>query len=81
MVARMADEKDLRALIKDLEGELEAMQEEELQNHLLSTGHVPVSDKVGALPAAPQAGLFLSVAMSVLTVDRSQRESPRSNRR
>jgi charged multivesicular body protein 4 len=39
----------------ELEGELEAMQEEELQNHLLSTGHVPVSDKVGALPTAPQA--------------------------
>lgn len=39
----------------ELEGELEAMQEEELQNHLLSTGHVPISDKVGALPTAPQA--------------------------
>jgi len=41
----------------ELEGELEAMQEEELQNHLLSTGHVPVSDKVGALPTTPQAAV------------------------
>jgi len=39
----------------ELEDELEAMQQEELDNQMLSTGHVPVSDKVGALPTAPQA--------------------------
>ena len=36
----------------ELEGELEAMEQENLDKELLKTGTVPVNDRVGALPAA-----------------------------
>jgi hypothetical protein len=42
----------------ELDDELEALQQEELDSQMLTTGSVPVGDKVGALPAAPQGGLF-----------------------
>jgi len=38
----------------DLYEELEALQQEELDSKMLATGSVPVGDKVGALPSAPQ---------------------------
>jgi len=41
-----------------LDEELETLQQEELDNKMLATGHVPVGDKVGAMPAAPQGGEF-----------------------
>jgi charged multivesicular body protein 4 len=40
----------------ELEDELEALQQEELDNRMLATGTVPVGDKVGAMPSAPQGG-------------------------
>jgi len=38
----------------ELDEELEAMQQEELDSQMLGTGQVPVHDKVSAMPAAPQ---------------------------
>jgi charged multivesicular body protein 4 len=42
----------------ELDAELEALQQEELDNKMLTTGSVPVGDKVGTLPAAPQGGSY-----------------------
>ena len=49
-----------------MDEELEALQQEELDNKMLTTGTVPVGDKVGALPAAPQGGLFYQPCCSLL---------------
>jgi charged multivesicular body protein 4 len=40
----------------ELDEELEQMQQEQLDNEMLSTGHVPVGDKVSAMPSTPQTG-------------------------
>jgi charged multivesicular body protein 4 len=40
----------------ELEDELVALQQEELDNRMLATGTVPVGDKVGAMPSTPQGG-------------------------
>jgi hypothetical protein len=45
----------------ELEDELEAMQQEVLDDRLMQTGHVPVADKVGAMPSAPQTGSSISL--------------------
>jgi charged multivesicular body protein 4 len=40
----------------ELEDELDALQQEVLDERLTQTGHVPIADKVGAMPSAPQTG-------------------------
>jgi len=40
----------------ELDEELEALQQEELDNKMLHTGNVPVADQIGRLPSAPEAG-------------------------
>jgi charged multivesicular body protein 4 len=42
----------------ELDDELEALQQEELDNKMLHTGNVPVADQIGRLPSAPEAGKF-----------------------
>jgi len=48
----------------DLEDELAAIQQEELDNQMLSSAHVPVGDKVGAMPTAPQGVKGKAVAQT-----------------
>jgi len=38
----------------ELDEELEALQQEELDSQMLGTGHVPIGDKISAMPSAPQ---------------------------
>jgi charged multivesicular body protein 4 len=40
----------------ELEDELEALQQEVLDDKMLHTGQVPVADQIGRLPSAPEAG-------------------------
>ena len=49
---------------EELDEELENLQQEQLDNNLLSTGQVPVGDKVGAMPSAPQSGKFTLIHSS-----------------
>lgn len=40
----------------ELDEELEALQQEELDSQMLGTGQVPIHDKISAMPSAPQTG-------------------------
>jgi hypothetical protein len=55
-----------------LDEELEALQQEELDNRMLSTGHVPVGDKVGAMPSAPQGGKFVICDFNIIKLTNTQ---------
>lgn len=42
----------------ELDDELEALQQEVLDDKMLHTGQVPVADQIGRLPSAPDTGKF-----------------------
>jgi charged multivesicular body protein 4 len=50
----------------ELDEELEALQQEELDNKMLHTGNVPVADQIGRLPSAPEAGELIFIAPLML---------------
>jgi hypothetical protein len=72
----------------ELDDELEALQQEELDNKMLTTANVPVGDRVGELPSAPQGGMYPASSLSLslspylkLTHCSSQRKGPGAGRR
>jgi charged multivesicular body protein 4 len=44
-----------------LDDELEALQQEVLDDKMLHTGQVPVADQIGRLPSAPDTGKFAAL--------------------
>lgn len=71
----------------ELEGELDALQQEELTNKMLDTGTVPVNDKVTRLPTGPvgdgeysQLGLSVLCTFIELTSVNSQRKGASTGR-
>jgi charged multivesicular body protein 4 len=51
----------------DLEDELDQLEQEQLDNAMIGTGHVPVSDQVHRLPAAPNTESKSTCPTSILT--------------
>lgn len=69
----------------DLEEELEAMQQEQLDEQMLKTGTMPVSDQIQSVPAAPNGASKLPLVLTfipdiILTTANSQRQGTGGSR-